>query len=317
MLNKLNKRNKLIVGGCLLSFLGVLVFQSNLPSSLKNLISNTYQNASVYLPEAVKDSIVPQAPKTVVLLGSAEISYEGSTTGRGKNIELGVARFDGKVIMPGEEFSFIKSLGSVSKAQGFSEEKSFKNGEVSKGLGGGLCQVSTTLFQSVLSAGLPVTERHNHTFAVPFYKVGLDATYANPRPDFKFVNDTGYEITIKGRTENNSAIFEIYGVSDGRTSSLSEAEIYNQTKLPQTKYIKTFNLPTGTQKCENTSQKGYSAKVNYNVSYPSGENKEQVFTSIYQPLARICYVGMASTEKIGCTDTTIYSPVTGAKCQTW
>lgn len=313
----LNKRNKLIFGGCLLLILGVLVFQFNYPSNLKNLISNTYQNASVYLPETVKNSIVPPAPKIIVLLGSAQISYEGSTVGRSKNIELGVARFDGKVILPGEEFSFIESLGKVSKAQGFSEEKSFKNGEVSKGLGGGLCQVSTTLFQSVLSAGLSVTERHNHTFAVPFYKVGLDATYANPRPDFKFVNDTGYEITIKGRTENNTAIFEIYGVSDGRTATLSEAEIYNQTKLPQTKYIKTFNLPAGKQKCENTSQKGYSTKVNYSVSYLSGENKEQVFTSTYQPLARVCYVGVASPEKVGCTDATIYSTVTGVKCKTW
>lgn len=312
-----NKRNKLIFAGCLILILVVLVFQYGLFSGLKNTVSDTYQAASVYLPEAVKDSIMPPAPKTVVLLGSAQISYEGSTVGRSKNIELGVARFDGKVIMPGEEFSFIESLGGVSKAQGFSEEKSFKNGEVSKGLGGGLCQVSTTLFQSVLSAGLPVTERHNHTFAVHFYKIGLDATYANPRPDFKFVNDTGYEITIKGRTENNTAIFEIYGVSDGRSATLSEAEIYNQTKLPQTKYIKTFNLPAGKQKCENTSQKGYSAKVNYNVSYPSGENKEQVFNSIYQPLGRTCYVGVANTEKLGCTDTTIYSPVTGVKCKTW
>lgn len=311
----LNKRDKLIFAGCFALILAVLVFQYGLFPGFKNMIPDTYQVANVYVPNII--TTTPEPEKVVTLLGSAQISYEGSTIGRSKNIELGVARFDGKVIMPGEEFSFIESLGNVSKAQGFSEEKSFKNGEVSKGLGGGLCQVSTTLFQSVLSAGLPVTERHNHTFAVPFYKVGLDATFANPAPDFKFINNTGYEITIKGRTENNTAIFEIYGIYDGRTSSLSEAEIYNQTKLPQTKHIKTFNLPAGKQKCENTSQRGYSAKVFYNVSYPYGENKEQVFTSNYQPLTRICYVGVASPEKVGCTDTTIYSPVTGVKCKTW
>ncbi len=224
------------------------------------------------------------------LLGKAEIGYAGGTDGRNKNIELGASRVDGTVILPGQEFSFTKAIGEVRKEDGFSEEKVFQNGEVTKGLGGGLCQVSTALFRSVLDAGLSVTERSNHTYSVSRYDVGLDATYSDPGPDFRFVNDTPSPISLRAKTMDQKVIFEIYGTKDGRQASTTEAEITDIVDFPPTKYVDVVEIPKDQSECINTPQIGYTARVTYDVLYSTGEEKQRVFTSRYKPLQRVCYV---------------------------
>ena len=231
-----------------------------------------------------------QEPLVLELLGKAELSFAGGTEGRNKNIEIGIARINGMTVDPGEEFSFTEALGEVTAEEGYSEEKIFLNNEVTRGIGGGLCQVSTTLFQSAVSAGLPITERQNHTYSVLYYNVGLDATYSDPGPDLKFVNDTAYPITIKGRVEDQKAIFEIHGVPDGRIASTSEAEVFDIVDFPITKYIATSTRDRSEPECVNKPQIGYTAKVIYNVLYPDGVHKEQIFTSVYKPLQKICYI---------------------------
>ena len=227
-------------------------------------------------------------------MGSARLSYAGGALGRGKNIELGMIRIDGTVVESGEEFSFGKALGSVSEADGFTKQRVFLNSEVSMGLGGGLCQVSTILFQSVLHAGLPITERRNHTYSVSYYDTGLDATFADPGPDLKFVNDTAYPITIRGRTENSVAIFEIYGVSDGRQVTIGEVGVSQIVNISPTKYVYVTERDKDTPECVNNPQIGYTAQVPYDVLYETGVIKKEVFTSTYQPLQRVCHVVVQS-----------------------
>ncbi|MES2213710.1 MAG: VanW family protein [Patescibacteria group bacterium] len=224
------------------------------------------------------------------LLGRAEISYSGGTEGRNKNIELGVDRMNGVIVQPNKEFSFTQTLGAVTQEDGFSEEKVFLNGEVTKGIGGGLCQVSTALFRSVLNAGLPVTARTNHTYSVSYYDVGLDATYSDPGPDFRFVNDTSYPIALHATTENQKVVFEIYGTSDGRVASTTDAEISQIVDFPPTKYIEVAAIPKDQTECINKPQIGYTTKVSYDVLYPTGIEKQHIFTSTYKPLQRVCYV---------------------------
>ncbi|TSC70772.1 MAG: VanW [Parcubacteria group bacterium Gr01-1014_46] len=224
------------------------------------------------------------------LLGRAQLSYAGGTEGRHKNIELGISRMNGIKLAPGEEFSFKKALGTTTVEDGWSVERIFLNGEVTKGIGGGLCQVSTLLFMTAMASALPVTERANHSFTVSLYDVGLDATYSDPGPDFKFVNDTANPIMIKGRTENLNAIFEIYGTKDGRVASTSEAEITNIKNILPTKYIWIPELEEGQSECINTPQIGYTAKINYEIIYADGKIKETEFISNYKPLQRICFI---------------------------
>lgn len=282
--------------------LGIIAFLAVLCASFyfygtfysKVIVNKTESLASPIVVEEIKKEISVGED----LLGSAQVSFLGSTEGRGKNIELGISRINESIIMPGEEFSFSETMGEVRSEDGFSEEKIFLNGEVARGLGGGLCQVSTTLFRSVLDAGLPVTERHNHSYSVSYYDVGLDATYSNPGPDLKFKNDTGNPIKIKGRVENQKAIFEIFGTHDGRVSSTTEPEITKIVDILPTKYVYKDKLEEGQTECINAPQIGYTAEIKYNVAFPNGENREQIFTSKYNPLQRICFiVGLEGLKK--------------------
>ncbi len=244
----------------------------------------------------VESELVTPEPVLNDLLGKAELSYAGGTEGRNKNIEIGVARLSGTVLEPGEEFSFKKFLGPVTSDEGYSEERVFLNGEVQRGIGGGLCQVSSTLFQTVINSGLPVTERANHSFSVVLYDVGLDATYSEPGPDLRFVNDTKNPITIKGKTENQKVIFEIYGVSDGRIASTSPVVITDIVDFPPPKYVATTTKFKKDPECLNVPQIGYTASIYYNVLYPNGDFKTKNFKSTYKPLQRICYVLATSTK---------------------
>ena len=182
--------------------------------------------------------------------------------------------------------------GVVTAEEGYSEEKIFLNGEVTKGLGGGLCQISSTLFRSVLDAGLQVTERHNHSYTVSRYDVGLDATYADPGPDFKFKNDLPDPIRISGKTENQKVILELYGKSDGRVASTTEPEILSVIDFSPTKYVATSTQFAHGQECFNTPQIGYVAKIMYSVLYPDGSTRVQDFVSKYKPLQRVCYISI-------------------------
>ncbi len=241
----------------------------------------------------VKEEAKPQNIEDVAgldLLGKAKISFAGGSVGRKNNIKLGLSRMNGKVIPKGKEFSFTETLGTTTAEDGFSVERIFLNGEVTKGLGGGLCQVSTVLFQTALSAGLPITERHNHTYSVSYYDVGLDATYSDPGPDLKFVNDTNNPIKILARTEGDNAVLEMYGKSDGRVSSTTEPEITKVSDFLPTRYIYVDKLEEGDSECVNRAQIGYTSEVKYDVNFPDGKTKEQVFTSRYSPLQRVCYV---------------------------
>jgi vancomycin resistance protein YoaR len=156
------------------AFLGLFIF---------GLINrDKFLKAEIKTPALAVEAVVPQ--EIVVgtdLLGRAELSYAGGTEGRHKNIELGIERINGTILMPGEEFSFKKELGTTTIEDGFSEEKVFLNGEVTKGIGGGLCQVSTVLFRTAMASALPITERANHSFTVSRYDEGLDATYSDPQ----------------------------------------------------------------------------------------------------------------------------------------
>jgi len=139
------------------------------------------------------------------LLGVATTPFYGSPKNRVHNITNGVRFLTGTLVAPGEEFSTIGTLGQIDNTTGYLPELVIKGNETIPEFGGGLCQVSTTLFRTVMDAGLPVTARRNHSYRVPYYErdgegnfigPGLDATIYSPNPDFRFRNDTGLENTL-------------------------------------------------------------------------------------------------------------------------
>jgi len=158
------------------------------------------------------------------LLSTGYTTYYGSPANRMFNIKHGIVKYNGMLVKPGEEFSFNKILGNVDGSTGYLPEKIIKKGKIEVEYGGGICQVSTTLYRALLFAGLPITERNPHTLKVSYYSQvlgpGLDATIYPGVSDVKFINDTPASILIQSYAEGAKAYFKLYGTNDGRTTAM-------------------------------------------------------------------------------------------------
>ena len=189
------------------------------------------------------------------LIGRAASDYSGSPENRRKNIALGVKNMSGFILLPGEEWSSLNAIGPVDAAHGFLPEKVILGNRLELQYGGGLCQPASTLFRAILDAGLPITERQNHSRRVSYYEkpsnvkgvrinwdaayanignslVGYDATVYEPRPDLKFKNDTGSAVLVQAFVTNDKVVtFELYGTNDGRQVSISKGQVL-YTKAP-------------------------------------------------------------------------------------
>lgn len=241
-------------------------------------------------PKVTKETIEQYEIQNLVAL--ARTSFRGSSADRKHNIEVGVSKLNGMLIAPNEEFSAVEAIGETTEEAGFVPEYVIKGDRSIKEIGGGLCQIATTLFRLALNAGLPITERQNHRYVVSYYGPGLDATIYGPKPDLKFVNDTGNYLLLQGRVVGDEVVFEFYGKKDGRTVSISEPTLSNRIPAPDTKYVAAPDLLFGTNQCSETPRAGITAEVEYKVQYPSGETREQIFKSIYQPWQKICLIGI-------------------------
>lgn len=138
-------------------------------------------------------------------------TYCGSGGGRVQNIESGARLINGKIIMPGEEFSADTAMRPYTYENGFTEAGSYENGKVVNSMGGGICQVSTTLYNAVLFAELEVTQRQPHSMTVNYVKPSMDAAIAGDVKDLKFKNNTQYPIFIEGYVSGGNLTFTIYG----------------------------------------------------------------------------------------------------------
>lgn len=160
------------------------------------------------------------------LLGKGESNFRGSSKSRVKNINVAANKISSTLLKPGEEFSFVNTLGKVDARNGYLPELVIKGNKTIPEYGGGICQVSTTLFRAALNAGLQITERRNHSYVVNYYgKPGLDATIYLPKPDFRFKNDTNHHILIQHYIVGTILYYEIYGTSTGRTAKTIEPVI--------------------------------------------------------------------------------------------
>lgn len=164
------------------------------------------------------------------LIGRGESKFNGSPANRRHNIKVGVQKMTGVIIKPGEEFSFNKYLGPVEAYAGFKPELVIKATGTVPELGGGLCQVSSTTFRAAMHAGLPITQRRNHSYAVQYYAPqGTDATIYPGVIDLKFTNDTGNSILIWPYfKDENYLVFDFYGTYDGRKVELGNPYAYDK-----------------------------------------------------------------------------------------
>ncbi|MBI4053711.1 MAG: VanW family protein [Candidatus Doudnabacteria bacterium] len=201
-----------------------LVGQSlDLPKTISTIKQSLFTNQSISslsvatVPPRIKLSET-NALGINELVARGESDFAGSSQSRIHNIRKGAERFTGLILKPGEEFSFNQYLGPVTKDAGFKPELVIKSVGTVPELGGGLCQVSTTVFRAALYGGLPVTARKNHSYAVKYYAPqGTDATIYPGVVDLKFLNDTPAHLLINTRLEGTKLYFEFYGTGDQRS----------------------------------------------------------------------------------------------------
>ncbi|HPV70689.1 MAG TPA: VanW family protein [Candidatus Magasanikbacteria bacterium] len=246
------------------------------------------------------------------LLGVGKTNFKGSSANRKKNIAAGAKILNGILIAPGEVFSTITRLKPIDETNGYVPELVIKGSKTVPEFGGGLCQVSTTLFRAVLSSGLPVLERAAHAYRVSYYEppVGVDATIYDPSPDFRFINDTGNYILVQGRIEGTELIFEFWGTKDGRSVKKTDPQVYNIKAPPEAKLIETLDLPVGQKKCTESAHAGADAIFNYTITYTDGTIKDQEFKSHYRPWGSVCYIGVEKLTEPAETDSLLTSTST-------
>jgi vancomycin resistance protein YoaR len=276
-------------------------FKSKIIFSLAQLENSTEKVASFDIPvlrtppEVTTDKVNNLGIKE--LIGRGTSTYFHSIPGRIHNIVLAASRINGTLVKPGDTFSFNDALGDVSAFTGYQQAYIISEGKTILGDGGGVCQVSTTLFRAILNAGLPVAERAAHAYRVGYYEQdsppGLDATVYGPSPDLKFTNDTSGYILIEAvaNPKNYSLVFELYGTGDGRVATTSKPVLSNITPALPTVYQDDPTLPAGTVKQTDFSAAGATVKYNYTVNRAGQTIFQKTFISNYRPWAAVYLKG--------------------------
>lgn len=259
------------------------------------------------VPFIVRD-IVPVAHSgaTAAELGITELItqtttwFSGSSAARKHNIATAAANFYGIVVAPYEEFSFVKYLGSISEADGYEEGLIIVDGQTIEGVGGGICQVSTTLYQTAFFAGFPLTERTPHGYMLGYYRDGaghgMDATVYSPIVDMKFINNTPHHLLIENYydAEFEALTFKFYSTSLGRTVEKELLPWENVVDPPEEdKWVFRETLEPGTVEQVDWATEGADVTVRRVVYNADGVPLygEEYFASHYIPVPNVYHYG--------------------------
>ncbi|MFH1314783.1 MAG: VanW family protein, partial [Candidatus Uhrbacteria bacterium] len=233
------------------------------------------------------------------MLGQGTSNFRGSPYNRIMNIKHGASKLNGILIAPDEEFSLLATLKPFTIEDGYLPELVIRGTEIVPEVGGGLCQIGTTTFRTVMNSGLPVTQRSNHSLVVSYYNdpnngnPGTDATIYDPAPDFRFVNNTGNYIlfTTNVDTETNILTFTFWGTSDGRRGYYSAPVVTSWIPYGEAQYVDTEDLDPGEEDCQ-SAHIGANANFTYYIEQADGTIEQTYYESHYRPLPTMCLVGI-------------------------
>jgi len=246
-------------------------------------------------------------------LYTAYTSYKTDTQtdkNRTENLRLASSKINGTILAPGEIFSFNNTVGKRTIEAGYKDAMIFRNGKVIPDIGGGICQVSSTLYNAVLYADLEIVERSNHMFVVSYVPYGLDSTVYYGQTDFRFKNSTNWPIKIESwMTNDNRLYFSIKGTNESVGKTVEIITEIVKTIPFTTKYTEDPNLPEGEKKVTQAGQNGYVVNT-YKVIKVNGtvKEKKKISTSTYQPLTEEVTIGTKPVEnmpEITTPDTTV------------
>lgn len=222
-------------------------------------------------------------------------SYTSSGTSRCKNIDAAVGKINGSVLMPGDKFSCLEHMLPFTAENGYYPAGSYLNGMLVDSYGGGVCQVSTTLYNAVLLAELEVTQRYNHGLTVGYVQLSSDAAIAESSGmDFCFINNSNAPVYIEGYTQDKHVTFKIYGLDERPANRKIEykSAVIEVLNPPEDVIKEDPSLPEGARRVTQSSHTGYRAEL-YKYVYVDGAqvSKERVNTSYYAPAPNYVSVG--------------------------
>ncbi len=224
-------------------------------------------------------------------------TYYGGDPNRIHNVQLVAHLVDGAMIAPGATFSFNGTTGERSADKGFLEAPVIINGELETGIGGGVCQVSTTVFNAAFEAGLPITSRTNHALYISHYPQGRDATVNYPDTDLKFLNDTGKWLLLRTFVGSSALTVKLYGTPQGRRVEAETAPL-EETGPPTEKRIPDPTIWVGEKVLEESGQPSRRTSVTRRVYAPNGKlMSETTWSSYYRSEPNVYRVGTKPRPK--------------------
>lgn len=226
------------------------------------------------------------------LLATFSTNYQASNVNRTTNLRLAANKINGTVLLPNEEFSYNQVVGERTEKAGYKMAATYSNGQVVDGLGGGICQISSTLYDAVVMANLNVTTRRNHQFVTSYLPAGKDATVVWGSQDFKFVNTRKYPVRIVATVEGGVATVQIWGVKEEVEYDISIETKKVATIAYTTQYVQDASLPAGQQKVVQAGSNGRKVEA-YKVTKLNGQVVSTTLLSrdTYNAMKRIVHVG--------------------------
>ena len=269
-------------------------------NALNEYIGTDWELAVVENAEFTLSSVVSQPRGTeeqlsVIkdLIGTFTTNYKSSDWGRAQNVENGANKINGTVLYPGDEFSVYEYVSPFTKENGYELAGAYNNGETVESFGGGICQVSTTLYNAALNAELEITKRYNHSMIVSYVDPAADAAIAGTYKDLRFVNNYDFPIYIEGYCKNRNITFNIYGVETrpaNRTVTY-ESEIISIND-PDTEYTLSSSYAVGSYIKTRGEHIGYVSKYWKIVKVDGVETERtQVNKSTYQASCKKVTIG--------------------------
>lgn len=247
-------------------------------------------------PQVASDNLPQLGIRQLLATGSSK--FAGSSPERVNNIRVAANRLNGTIIPAGSTFSFLSALGPITKENGYQEGLTIQGDATVPGIGGGVCQVSTTAFRAAFFAGLPIVERHQHTYRVSYYEqdkspVGFDAAVYNPGVDLRFKNDTEGAILIQTGvdTANSTVAFRFFGTPTGREVRLEAAKANEVKAGPRLPDGSDATLPKGTRKQVEWSSDGADATIRRTLVQNGQVTGGDTFFSRYSPWREKWVVG--------------------------
>lgn len=251
---------------------------------------------TVIKPTVGSDDLAQLGIKELISTGTSK--FAGSAPERVTNIQVAAARLNGTVIPAGATFSFLDSLGPITRENGYKEGLTIQGDETVPGIGGGVCQVSTTAFRAAFFAGLPIVERHQHSYRVSYYEqdgspVGFDAAVYDPGVDLRFRNDTGAAILIQTGVDTGSSTlaFRFYGTASGREVKLAASKANEVAAGPRLPDGTDPKLPKGVRKQVEWKSDGVDATIRRTVLAGGQVTLNDSFFSRYVPWQEKWVVG--------------------------